>query len=53
MISPSGQEVVAFTATTEIDREDFGITWNQALEAGGVMVGKKVKIEITAEAIRA
>lgn len=50
--SPWGQEVVGFTATTEIDREDFGITWNQALETGGVLVGKKVKIEISAEAVR-
>src|SRR6266542_345498 len=50
--SPWGKEVVGFTASTEIDREDFGITWNQALETGGVLVGKKVKIEITAEAIR-
>jgi polyisoprenoid-binding protein YceI len=51
-VSPWGQEVVAFTASTEIDREDWGITWNQALEAGGVLVSKKVKIEISAEAIR-
>jgi polyisoprenoid-binding protein YceI len=51
-VSPWGQEVIAFTATTEIDREEFGITWNQALEAGGVLVGKKVKVEITAEATR-
>lgn len=50
--SPWGSEVIGFTATTEIDREDFGITWNQALETGGVLVGKKVKIEISAEAIR-
>jgi polyisoprenoid-binding protein YceI len=50
--SPWGQEVVAFTASTEIDREEFGITWNQALEAGGVLVGKQVKIEISAEAVR-
>lgn len=50
--SPWGQEVIGFTATTEIDREDFGITWNQALETGGVLVGKKVKIEISAEAVR-
>ncbi len=51
-VSPWGQEVVAFTATTEIDREEWGITWNQALEAGGVLVSKKVKIEISAEATR-
>jgi len=50
--SPWGQEVVGFTATTEIDREEFGITWNQALETGGVLVGRKVKIEISAEATR-
>ena len=51
--SPWGQEVIAFTATTEIDREAFGITWNQALETGGVLVSKTVKIEISAEATRA
>jgi len=51
-VSPWGQEVVAFTASTEIDRENFGITWNQALETGGVLVGKTVKIEISAEAVR-
>ncbi|GAA3280009.1 MULTISPECIES: YceI family protein [Dactylosporangium] len=50
--SPWGQEVIGFSATTEIDREEFGITWNQALETGGVVVGKKVKIEIGAEAVR-
>ncbi|MEV4130953.1 YceI family protein [Dactylosporangium sp. NPDC049742] len=50
--SPWGQEVIGFSATTEIDREDFGITWNQALETGGVLVGKKVKIEIGAEGVR-
>jgi len=50
--SPWGQEVIAVTAATEFDREDFGITWNQALETGGVMVSKKVKVEIAAEAVR-
>lgn len=50
--SPWGQEVIGFSASGEIDREEFGITWNQALETGGVLVGKKVKIEIEAEAIR-
>jgi len=51
-VSPWGQEVVAFSASSEIDREDFGITWNQALEAGGVLIGKKVKIELSIEATR-
>jgi polyisoprenoid-binding protein YceI len=50
--SPYGQDVFGFSATAEIDREAFGITWNVALETGGVMVGKKVKIEIEGEAIR-
>jgi polyisoprenoid-binding protein YceI len=50
--SPWGKEVIGFSASAEIDREDFGITWNQALETGGFVVGKKVKIEISAEAIR-
>ncbi len=50
--SPYGQDVFGFSASTELDREAFGITWNVALETGGVMVGKKVKIEIEGEAIR-
>jgi polyisoprenoid-binding protein YceI len=50
--SPYGQDVFGFTATAEIDREAFGITWNVALETGGVMVGKKVKLEIEGEAVR-
>jgi polyisoprenoid-binding protein YceI len=50
--SPYGFDVFGFSATTEIDREDWGLTWNVALEQGGVMVAKKVKIEIEGEAIR-
>ena len=50
--SPWGDTRVAFTATTEIDREDWGLTWNQALETGGVLVGRKVKIELGVQAIR-
>jgi polyisoprenoid-binding protein YceI len=49
---PWGGDRAAFTATAELDREDYGITWNQALEAGGVLVGKKVEIEIEAELVR-
>jgi len=52
VVNPWGQEVIGITASTEIDREEFGITWNQALETGGVLVGKKVKIEISAQAKR-
>lgn len=43
---PWGNEKAAFSATAEVDREEFGITWNQALETGGVLVGKTVKIEL-------
>ena len=49
---PWGNGRIAFAAETEINREDFGITWNQAIEAGGVVVGPRVKIEIGAEAVR-
>ena len=49
--SPYGHDVFGFSATTEIDREDWGLTYNMALESGGVMIGKKVKIEIEGEAI--
>ncbi|HEY2792705.1 MAG TPA: YceI family protein [Micromonosporaceae bacterium] len=50
--SPYGKEVFGFSASTEIDREDWGITYNMALETGGVMISKNVKIEIEGEAIR-
>ncbi|HVC24961.1 MAG TPA: YceI family protein [Acidimicrobiales bacterium] len=48
---PYGGTRVGFSASTEIDREDFGMTFNMALETGGVMVSKSVKIEIEVEAI--
>ncbi len=40
---PWGNQRIGFSATTEIDREDFGLTWNQALETGGWLVGKRAK----------
>ncbi len=43
---PWGNTKAGFSASTKIDREDFGITWNQAIEAGGVLVSKKVDIEL-------
>lgn len=48
---PWGGSRAAFSATGEVDREDFGMTWNAALETGGVLVGKKVKLEIEAEVV--
>jgi polyisoprenoid-binding protein YceI len=50
---PSGGTRIGFSARTELDREAFGLTWNQALETGGVLVGKQVRIDIEAEAIQA
>ena len=48
---PWGGERAAFQATTKIDRKDFGLTWNQALEAGGVLVGDEVRISIDAQLV--
>ncbi len=45
-------ERAAFSATTSIDRRDFGLAWNQVLETGGVMVGERVNLEIEIEAVR-
>lgn len=50
---PWGGQRVAFTATGEVDREDFGLTWNVALETGGVLVGKSIRIEIDTELVHA
>lgn len=41
-----GKQRAAFEITTEINRKDFGITWNSAIESGGVVVGDKVKITL-------
>jgi len=43
---PWGGERVSFSGTTKIDRRDFGLTWNTALETGGVLVGNEIKISI-------
>ncbi len=50
---PWGGERVAFGAKTTINREDFGLKWNQALETGGVVVGMKAELEIEVEAVKA
>lgn len=49
---PWGHERAGFTAKTSIDRKDFGLTWNQLLETGGVVVGDRVDIEIEVEAVK-
>src|SRR5438876_5142682 len=47
-----GKPMLAASAKTTIDREDWGMTWNMAVEAGGFLVGKKVDLEIEVEAHR-
>jgi polyisoprenoid-binding protein YceI len=48
---PWGGERVSFAADTKIDRRDFGLTWNAALEAGGVLVSNDLRIHIEAQAV--
>jgi polyisoprenoid-binding protein YceI len=48
----AGDQKVGFTATTTINRKDFGLTWNKVLEAGGVAVGDNVQIDIELEAAK-
>ena len=48
-LGPDGVEVYGFEAETMINRGDFGLTWNAALETGGVLVGEKVKIFVQLE----
>ena len=50
---PWGNERAVFSATTKINRAAFGLTWNQALETGGVLVGEDVKISIDVELVKA
>jgi polyisoprenoid-binding protein YceI len=50
--TPFGDQRVGFSGTTNINREDFGLTWNMAIEAGGVLVGKDVRISLDVEAIK-
>lgn len=50
-VGPWGKKRAGFTAVGEIDRRDFGLTWNKALETGGVVVGDKVEIGLEVETI--
>jgi len=49
---PWGNERAGFAAKVSIDRKEFGLTWNQLLEAGGVMVGERIDIELEVEAVK-
>jgi polyisoprenoid-binding protein YceI len=52
LTDPWGAERAGFSARGKIDRRDFGLTWNQALETGGALVGNDVKITVEVELIR-
>ncbi len=52
-VDPWGNQKAAFTAETRIDRRDFGLGWNQALEAGGVLVANEIRITLDVQAVRA
>lgn len=49
---PWGGTRASFSAETKIDRREFGLTWNQALETGGVLVGNEVKITLEVQAVK-
>ena len=49
--SPMGDERIAFSAAADIDREDWGLTYNVALETGGWLVGNRIRIELNVQAV--
>ena len=51
-VDPWGSERAAFTAEGTINRKDFGLNWNKALEAGGLLVGEDVTIVLDVEAVK-
>ncbi|HEX9843599.1 MAG TPA: YceI family protein [bacterium] len=52
IVDPWGNERAGFSAEASISRKEFGVRWNQALEAGGVIVGDSVKIILQVEAVK-
>ena len=49
---PWGGERMSFSASTKIDRRDFGLTWNAALETGGMLVSNDIRIQVEVQAVR-
>ncbi len=49
---PWGNQRIGLSATTKINRKDFGLTWNSALETGGVLVGEDVTIHLEVQFIK-
>lgn len=52
VVDPWGGQRAVFSASTKINREEFGLTYNQALETGGVLIGKDITIDLEVEAVR-
>jgi polyisoprenoid-binding protein YceI len=52
IVDPWGGERMGATATATVDRHDFGVSWNQALEAGGMLVGSEVELRIDVEFVK-
>lgn len=52
-VGMQGNSVLGFSARTTIDREAWGVSWNAALETGGLALGKKVDLEIAVELLKA
>ena len=50
---PWGNTRAGFSAETEINRKDWGLDYNAVLEAGGVLIGEKVKLSLEIEAVKA
>lgn len=52
VVDPWGNDRIVFTASSRIDREDWGLTWNMPLDAGGLVVSKQITIEIELELVQ-
>ena len=52
-IDPWGGERASYSAEARLDRRDFGLTWNQALETGGVLVSNEIKLSFEIQAVKA
>jgi polyisoprenoid-binding protein YceI len=49
---PWGNTRIGLSATTKINRKDFGLSWNAALETGGILVGEEVQISLDVQFIK-
>lgn len=52
-VDPWGNARIGFSAATRLNRDDFGITWNQTLDSGGVLVSKSLDVTLDVQAVRA